>query len=170
MRARARASRAIHNGNIVINWNRRSLLLVAFEFPKELHSDAVGWRWSFAPLHGVSLKNGNDLPKLGNSRRARETGRRCRRQFLSSASRDYIFNFVEFLDSFPAPRQGSTRCSRLFRSCLTRRSILPGQFRRSKNTRLTRRPYRPRRKSITPVRRSVRWVAKMYGRHAIRAD
>lgn len=84
-----------------------------------------------------------------------------------------FFNFVKFLAplsrfaSSPGLGQGSPRYSRLFRSCLTRRSILPGQFRRSKNIRLTRRPYHLRRKSITPVRRSVRWVAKMYGRHAI---
>lgn len=98
--------------------------------------------------------------------------RRCGWQFLSTtASAAIIFltltNFsIPF--NFASPLgQGSPRCSRLFPSCLTQRSILPGQFRRSKNIRLTRRPYHHLRKSITPVRRSVRWVAKMYGRHAI---
>lgn len=96
--------------------------------------------------------------------------RRCGRQFLSTMAkrRDYIFIFDEFFRFLSTSLgQGSSRCSRLFPSYSTRRSILPGQFRRSKNIRLTRRPYHHLRKSITPVRRSVRWVAKMYGRHAM---
>lgn len=72
-------------------------------------------------------------------------------------------NLVKILFSFPRlyhGGQGWRRCSRLFRCCWTLRSILPGQFRRFKNTRLIRRPYRRHRKSITPARRSVRWVSK----------
>jgi len=78
------------------------------------------------------------------------------------AGHDYIFNSCQIFRSPSHYGQESPRrCSQSFHSCLTRRSIWAGQFQRSKNIlRPTRRPYRLHRKSITPVRRSARWVAQ----------